>query len=292
MVRAYRKFLIPDEPELSPAHRAMLLFLDHPDAFDFAWSRYLLFASSSQLSVHHVPVGTLEFGSSQQAGLERDMSHYFAEQDRGEHCRVAIFEEEGEQVLLIRHGAHVRTITYWEADQVSTHSLRPAVEDVLVYEPDTQLLRVKAGLPKDREAYVRLWCRWIARDEGLTEAALETEVYSLVSLQEGRFQFAGDGPVLNVQLRRVTMKLATEPHAVLQIAADDVNEVLRYGPEGLDLGTGLLLAVRLRFVIKPKGARMTTVTFDIAPPLRTNLAQKRYVDLNERYLAEQGVKLR
>lgn len=53
LARAYQKYLIPFDPKLNHAHLAMRLFLDHPEAFDFAWSRYLLFATEACLSMHH-----------------------------------------------------------------------------------------------------------------------------------------------------------------------------------------------------------------------------------------------
>jgi hypothetical protein len=44
--------------------------------------------------------------------------------------------------------------------------------------------------------------------------------------------------------------------------------------------------------MKPDKGRSEKVSFDIEPPARSNLAQKKYADIIEEYLKNQGVKLR
>ena len=61
---------------------------------------------------------------------------------------------------------------------------------------------------------------------------------------------------------------------------------------GLSLQRGSLTSVKLRFQIRPEQGRALSVTCEIEPPSRTDLAQKKYADLIEKYLKEQGVKLR
>ncbi len=78
----------------------------------------------------------------------------------------------------------------------------------------------------------------------------------------------------------------------LVIRAKDVRETLRRMPGGLTLNLGKLAAVTLHFEMRADGGKSEKVAFDIEPPARTNLAQKRYADIIEEYLKEQGVKLR
>jgi hypothetical protein len=293
LIRAYQYYLIPYDAELPRPHLATILFLDHPLAFDFAWSRYLLLASGSRLSVHFVPAEVLSFDEDRLAGFEGGIRQHFDDNGMGEQCEVSPFEEHGERVILVRHGGHVKTVSQWEgAEDWSTRSYRPVMEDVLIYEPDTRLLRVKAASQRDREVYVRNWCRWIAGDGSLADAALETEIFSLAPFQSGDFNYGGSGPILDVQLRRVTMKLLTGVNAVLTLKADDVRHAFETGPEGLDFSAGLLTSVRLRFIVRPQGRRAQQVSFDIEPPKTITLAEKQHADLIMRYLEEQGVKLR
>ncbi len=78
----------------------------------------------------------------------------------------------------------------------------------------------------------------------------------------------------------------------LVIRSQDVLQTLRRRPAGISLGLGRLIAVTLRFQMKPDKGRSEKVSFDIEPPARSNLAQKKYADIIEEYLKNQGVKLR
>ena len=57
------------------------------------------------------------------------------------------------------------------------------------------------------------------------------------------------------------------------------------------LASGKLTYARFRFHLRPEGEGPKKVTFEIEPPGRTDLAQKKYADIIERYLEEQKVKL-
>ena len=52
ILRAYRRAELDVDQNLTAEDLAFRLFLDHPKAFDYAWSRYLLYAGTSKLSVH------------------------------------------------------------------------------------------------------------------------------------------------------------------------------------------------------------------------------------------------
>jgi hypothetical protein len=62
VVRACQKFDLHFDPDMTKEEMAMRLFLDHRDAFEFAWSRYLLYSSSSRLSFHEIPADRVQFG--------------------------------------------------------------------------------------------------------------------------------------------------------------------------------------------------------------------------------------
>jgi len=78
---------------------------------------------------------------------------------------------------------------FWNGDFVSVNSYRPALEDVLVYDPTKSQLNVKATLAKDRETYLRLFASDILGDEDIADEAIKDEVFTLAPLQEGKFNF-------------------------------------------------------------------------------------------------------
>jgi hypothetical protein len=290
LVRACQKYRVDFPPNATPETIAMSLFLDHRDAFDFAWSRYLLYGSPANLSVHPMELGHLRIGADQLASFKGAVQRWFAEQAKGEQCIVREFQDAGETVILIRHGTHVKTIPFWKDDEISMASLRPALEDVIVYEPGTSLVRIRAGLPKDRREYLRLFAACIAGNEALADA--DAEIFTLAPLQKGTFNFGGEGLIVGIELRRVKMKLHGATKLVVEFTSPDVLASFRYDLPGLRIDSGILTLARFRFHIHFPGERPTTVTFNIEPPTITNLAERRYSDLIMRYLERQGVKVK
>ena len=289
LVRACEKYNVDLLSEATPETIALSLFLDHRDAFDFAWSRYLLYGSPTNLSVHPMKLGHLRIGADQLASFEGAVQRWFAEQAKGEQCIVRDFEDTGETVILIQHGIHVRTIPFWKDNKINMVSLRPAQEDVIVYEPDTSLVRIRAALSKDRRQYLRLFAGCIAGNEALADAA---EIFTLAPLQAGTFNFGGDGPIVGIELRKVRMKLHGATKVVAEFTSPDVLNSFRYDLPGLGMASGILMLARFCFHIHFAGQRQTTVTFNVEPPSITNLAERRYSDLIMKYLERQGVKLR
>jgi hypothetical protein len=289
LVRACEKYDVQFAPNATPETIAMSLFLDHRDAFDFAWSRYLLYGSPANLSVHPVGLGHLRIGADQLALFRAAIQRWFAEQSKGEQCIVREFQDAGETVILIQHGTYVRTIPFWKDDEVSMASLRPALEDVIVYEPDTSLVRIRAGLPKDRRQYLRLFAACIAGDEALADAA---ETFTLTPLQKGTFDFGGKGPIVGIELRKVRTQLHGATKLVAEFTSPDILNSFRYDLPGLGIASGILTLARFRFHLHFPGEKPTTVTFNIEPPAVTSLAERRYANLIMRYLERQGVKLR
>jgi len=55
VVKAYKYFDIPWDYRLAPENLAMKLFLDHPQAFDYAYAWYCYYHVSSKMSHHRIP---------------------------------------------------------------------------------------------------------------------------------------------------------------------------------------------------------------------------------------------
>ena len=116
-------------------------------------------------------------------------------------------------------------------------------------------------------------------------------MFSLEPIQNNTFDFTGNGIITGVALTWAKIRLY-DPHS-LEIGLKSKSGM------GLDSGLlrshlrqGKLVAVRFRFYIRPDEGRPATVSFEVQPPVRSNLTQKRYADIIEDYLKEQGVMLR
>ena len=270
----------------------MRLFLDHPDAFQFAWSRYLFFGVGSKLTTYPIDMPSLIITDEKVERFKTDLQQYFSRLAKGNQCLVNWFQEPGQSMLHIQRGYYVRTIARWKEDRIEIETFRPASEDLMIYDSERSDLTIKAGLGKEREYYVQAFATHLAGDSDLARRALNSRVFSLAPMQEGNFDYTGNGVITRVALVSAKLRLNDVHSTQVQIKSKDLMETLDSSLRGVSLNHGQLTAVRLRVQLQPENGRPATVSFDIEPPARTNLAQKRYAKIIEDYLREQGVKLR
>ncbi len=292
LVRAYRRAEVDIDQSGTAEELAMRLFLDHREAFECAWSLYLIYSNPSKLSVYRVPGPSIQVAAEHVQRLQSDLASWFSGLAKGDACQVDWFVDGDETVIRISRGSYLRTVACWQGDEVTFMRFRPASEDVIVYNRRLSELVIKASLPKDRAQYLTAFAACIAGDTRLAEAAREAPVFTLAPLQDGTFHFEGDGVVTGVSLVRVTINLRDRRSTVMELKSEDVVETLRRPPfAGLSLAAVELVAASFRFQLQPEDAPPASVTFEIEPPARTDLTQKLYADIIERYLTEQGVRL-
>ncbi len=291
LVHAHRRFGLEFDNDTPRQEMAMRLFLDHREAFEFAWGRYLLYSSPARLALYRIQGPPLEIGTEEIKDFREDLRRWFGELAKGNVCEVRHFEDGDETIILVSRGSYMRTVASWEGDRITFKTFRPAAEDVLVYNRESSLLSVKAGLAKDREKYLQAFGTHLAGDDRVAESAAQDQIFNLAPIQDGRFDFVGEAPITAIQLLKVRLRLHGVGHPVLEVKSDDLMWTFGRELEGVSLESGDLTMARFRFHIRPEGERPAKVTFEIEPPARTDLAQKRHADLIERYLVNQGVKL-
>ena len=286
VVRSYRFHEIPIDGKLTPQGLAMQLFLDHPEAFDYAFAWHCYYNSSSKMSHHNIP-GDFELSDKQIESFQKDTKDWFENLAKGEECQVQTYNEDGQTVILVKHGSYVQTIAHWKNDEIETISYRPAHEDLLLYDKDKGLLSIKARLDKDRQEYIRLFSKHLMQDESLADRDDLNKIYSLQPLQDGSFDWNGNEHIRQIILTKIKFVLRDSTNTVLEIKSDDVRKSLdMLGYKKL----GLLISVRFRFVLDIDG-KTRKVSFMIAPPDVSDLSRKKYSDIISSYLTKQGVKL-
>ncbi len=289
VVSAYKRFGLDLLEDRSAQELSMRLFLDARDAFEYAWSRYLLFGGAPTLSIYPLDVDGLGVSDEQIERFEEDLRDWFVGDAKGE-CHVKRFDDAGEAVILISRGSYMRTVACWKDDEVAFTTFRPASEDVIIYDRKMSQLVMKAGLAKDRERYLSAFATHVAGDPELAERAAKGHVFSLEPLQDESFDYGGNGVIASIDLLKVRLKLDGSEEPEIEIKSDDVRRTVDRYLKG-SLASGKLTYAKFRFHLRPPGGRPTKVTFEVEPPSRTDLAQKRYADVIERYLEEQKVKL-
>lgn len=289
IVRAYKYFDIQWNTEHTPENLAMKLFLDHEDAFDYAYAWFCYYHASAKMSHHRMP-GDFSLTKTKCNSFLREIKEWFKELAKGQECIVTPYDEENSTVILIKHGSYVRTIAYWKDKEIEFLSFRPANEDILLYDKEKEILSIKATLPKDREQYIKSFARCIMGDESLAASESRDTVYTLEPLQNGSFNWNGNETIKKILLTEAILKLSGGSKAVVKISSKDVRETLANDISGIRLGSGELTHARLRFAFDIDG-KEKKVAFMISPPSVSDLTQKRHVEIISDYLKAQGVKL-
>ena len=292
IVQAYDMADASFDQEQSVQELAMRLFLDHPDAFQFAWSRYLFFGAGSKLTSYPIDLPPLNITGEKVERFRADLRQWFSQLAKGNQCLVNWFQEQGQTMLHIQRGSYVRAMARWKEDRIEIETFRPASEDLMIYDSGQSHLTIKAGLAKEREYYLQAFATHLAGDVDLARRAMDSQMLSLAPIQNGTFDYTGNGVITGASLVWVKLRLNDLHSTQVQIRSKDVLETLRSSLRDVSLNRGELTAVRLRVQLQPGNGRPATISFDIEPPSRTNLAQKRHADIIEEYLREQGVKLR
>jgi len=83
LLAAFQRYEIPVDSNLTPEAHALRLFLDSPEGFDYAWSRYLLSANAETLTHYYFPVRDLDLGADALSTLKHGVGEYFERAAKG-----------------------------------------------------------------------------------------------------------------------------------------------------------------------------------------------------------------
>lgn len=149
LIDAYQQADVKLDPEAPAQELSMRLFLDNPDAFHGAWSRYLFFSTDAKPTSHRLDVPPLDITEQQVTNFRIDLNQWFGQLAKGGQCNVQRFEESGQTISNVERGSYLRTVARWKEDRIEIETFRPATEDLLVYDPSHSSLTIKAGLVKE-----------------------------------------------------------------------------------------------------------------------------------------------
>jgi hypothetical protein len=141
------------------AEKAMQAWLTNPELFAEKFSEQQL-ARLSAFDYHgsRVPTDRTEtFEPPTPQALElmtADMEAAFRKKNRGQRtCRIEVHPMDGEYWFLIRHGDSYTRVPTVRNGQISVLHFRPAKDDVAVYSPQGDEIRIHAGTKWEKELY-------------------------------------------------------------------------------------------------------------------------------------------
>jgi hypothetical protein len=291
LIAACERYGIQPESRESFEALALRLFTETPEAFSYAWSRYLIYTNAEHLTEFYFPAGNLGLNQEAIHGLRDGLRQWFDEHHQGHQCRVEAYEDDGELIIAVQRGHYVRTISLFadDSDKVSYRNFRPVVDDVMVYDPRSSILRIKATTKSEREAYLWNLSHHLAGRDELFNIALRERIYTLGPIQDETFDFHGDAEIVEVRLTRAKIQLG--PRAYADIHSADVRATLAYGAPGINLQSGPLLAISLLFLFRV-GKSEQPVHCSITPPSKGKIPDDVFGAKVDAYLRAQGIKLR
>jgi len=127
-------------------------------------------------------------------------------------------------------------------------------------------------------------------DESLAESEGRDTIYTLEPLQDGSFNWEGNENIKKIILTEVRLKLPGGTEPVIKISSGDVRKTFAEDISDIGLDTGELTYAHFHFILEVDGKKQK-VSFMIAPPAVSDLAQKRHTEIISDYLKDQGVKL-
>ena len=290
LLKACDRSGIECDQELSPEALSIQLFLEDRDAFEYAWTMYLFFASLARVAEYCFPAGPLMPDDEQIAQMKANLQGWFANHKKGSQCEIASFLDSDGLLVRISRGSYLKTVARWNGNAIEFETFRPASEDILQYDPGSSRLKVKCGVRRDRERYVRAFAHFVARNAELADIAFNQRVLSLQPIQDGSFSYGGCGPITQVSLIEAHLKLPLLNEPIYIVKSTDVLRAL--AEVGLSLASGDLLRAKLRFELRLEAEkRPREISVDIEPPGYSSPVQRSYARIIDDYLRDQGVRL-
>jgi hypothetical protein len=220
--------------------------------------------------------------------LTKDLDEWFKENNRGDHtANIELYALDGEFWFLVRHGDTFARMAKLEMGKLRMLHFRPAKDDVAVYSPSWDEIRIHAGSKRERELYQRTFgIRLFGDDRHFSEK----KAFTLEPLRvdgAGALEWDGGGDVERIVLREIETAWGGAYHAVTIRKSDDIFLDAEGKPNGgkaiPDAGRLVRAAFDFYFegVTKPRKVH-------IRPPNVLKLG--RYCDASvvQRWLSEKG----
>jgi len=288
LVQSADLYNIEHSGEESKAGLAMRLFLDHPEAFQYAYDLYCYFASSSKIREYEVEGAGLKFIQAKLDEFREIISSFYGKQEKGYNVALRRYEDGPEYIIVVDRGSYLQVKGIWEKGQIKTITYRPANEDVLIFNKNTSILSIKAPYGKDHKNYRASFYKAFLGGEIEPEPKPDA-LYTLEPVQDGSFDYDGDETIRYVKLLSLKLKFPSKSSVVL--TSKDLLDSLEYEFSDYSIKSGEIVHAKFRFRVILED-KEKNVTVEISPPNVTDLYKKQYADIIAEYLIKQKVKLK
>jgi hypothetical protein len=163
--------------------------------------------------------------------LSTSLDRWFASHRRGiESTRVEVYPLDGDLWFLVRHGDLFKRIAKVDRQRTDTLHFRPRRDDVVVYSPRFNDLRVNARTKAERDLYIREFGRHLYDDPDYFSERRPLTLDPLRAI--GREALDPDGlePIRSIRLCKLAIRFENANTEVITREADDLFSCLAVSP--------------------------------------------------------------
>ncbi len=162
-------------------------------------------------------------GNEAMKGLRADLDGWFASHNRGhETTQISHYEIDGEWWFVIRHGDTLLRTAKVERQETTLFQFRPVKDDVVVFSPGHEEIRIQAATEGEKELYRREFGVWLRGDGKYFS---ERNAFTLEPLRldgAGALEWKGNGDVDRIVLREFEIAWGGGRDEVLIRKAEDI----------------------------------------------------------------------
>ena len=207
------------EARQEPKQFALLMFLDHPQAFNAASDMlsYTTLSSFSEFAGAEEGVDA-QIDDDTKAAIRHAADRLFEVELRGRYCRIGWYDDGDEVHVVVKHGAPLKTTEVIEGADDRVITIREAERAVLSYSSVTGRLKI-GGFAKPRRAELaEIFATTMLKRPNFFAAPDAQNLYTLSPVERRGFEFAFnhafDSDIRRVQITEVQVdRLGTDPRS-------------------------------------------------------------------------------
>lgn len=169
-------------------------------------------------------------------------------------------------------------------------SFRPAKEDMLVFDPNNNVLSMSLSghSDDDKEKYLEMFGGTFLGVTQIDNSTVNNSLVDLDPIKNRTFNFGGNEQVESVKLTEINAKLRGGAMRLI-LKSSDLAGVQGYGV-GAD-GAAEFVSAKLKFFVKREGKKSKGFVVEVRQSGNSKIPQKKEKQIIEDYLREQGVLL-
>ena len=282
-----------------PYNQVLWLSLNHESILEWAMR---LERMESMKFKHECLVGkhpAVSTDDETKEALQELLQKIYKKQKRGGNCEIdAYVREKPKRFCFFAYPEdHAKRELKYKKGKLTTGLRWPVMEHVFIYEPESEKLRISAGLTRNVKPMQEAFCKAVLKLKGIPDGS--TKVYDLSLLMKPEFQFTDNlkHPIESASLRMLKAVVKNDYARKRRLTCEGepenggtefVQTMMRKAALAIGVNPDKLIITNAKITIvfkMPEGGRKP-VTFTLNSGGSSNLEEKFYHHIAHEYLEE------